>query len=106
LARNLLGRVDDPEILPWTPREWVKAILLERFRRRLERWDFDFPPEEANFFILKQVEQIVFPSTVPGRTRDTRPPVSLVDERRKRAGQSESETPSAAIRQRACLGQI
>lgn len=67
----------------------------------LERWEFDFPPEEANFDILEEVG-IEIPSTVPGKTRDTRPPMSLVDEHKSTAGQSESETPSAAIRQRAC----
>ena len=33
---NILARVDDPEIHLWTPKERVKAILAERFRRRKE----------------------------------------------------------------------
>ncbi len=33
---NLLARVDDPDIHLWTPKEQVKAILDERFRRRKE----------------------------------------------------------------------
>ncbi len=33
---NLLARIDDPEIHPWTPTGRVKAILDERFRRRKE----------------------------------------------------------------------
>ena len=33
---NLLARVDDPDIHLWTPKEQVKAILDERFRRRME----------------------------------------------------------------------
>ena len=35
-AMNLLARVEDPDIHPWTPKENVKAILDERFRRRKE----------------------------------------------------------------------
>ncbi len=33
---NLLHRLDDPQIRPWTPKERIKEILLERFRRRKE----------------------------------------------------------------------
>ena len=33
---NLLARVDDPDIHLWTPKERVKAVLEERFRRRKE----------------------------------------------------------------------
>lgn len=33
---NILQRLDDPEIRLWTPKEQVKAILMERFRRRKE----------------------------------------------------------------------
>lgn len=33
---NLLARQDDPDIHLWTPKEQVKAILMERFRRRKE----------------------------------------------------------------------
>jgi putative transposase len=35
-ARNLLSRLDDPEIRLWTPKERVRAVLMERFRRRKE----------------------------------------------------------------------
>ena len=43
-ALVLLAREDDPEICLWTPKHRVKSILQQRFRRRLERWDFSFPP--------------------------------------------------------------
>ncbi len=33
---NLLARIDDPDIHLWTPKERVKGILDERFRRRKE----------------------------------------------------------------------
>ncbi|MHB0886799.1 MAG: zinc ribbon domain-containing protein [Bacillota bacterium] len=33
---NLLHRLDDPDINRWTPKIRVKAILVERFRRRKE----------------------------------------------------------------------
>ncbi len=33
---NLLARLDDAEIRLWTPKERVRAILMERFRRRKE----------------------------------------------------------------------
>ena len=33
---NLLHRLDDPEIRLWTPKERIKEILQERFRRRKE----------------------------------------------------------------------
>jgi len=97
-ARNLLERLDDPDIRLWTPKERVKAILLSRFRRRVERWVFDFPPEETNLAVLAEVG-IEHPSTVPGKTRE--PATSItVDVTGTRAGQSESETPVVAIRQR------
>jgi hypothetical protein len=38
---NLLARVRDPEINLWTPKERVKAILDERFRRRKETGNRD-----------------------------------------------------------------
>ena len=97
-ARNLLERLNDPDIRLWTPKERVKAILLCRFRRRVERWTFDFPPEGANLAVLGEVG-IEHPSTVPGKTRE--PATSItVDMTGAGAGQSESETPAAAIRQR------
>ncbi len=48
---NLKRRIGDPEILPWTPRSRVKAILLERFSRRSGKPP-DWKPERG---------------TVPGR---------------------------------------
>jgi len=97
-ARNLLERLDDPDIHLWTPKERVKAILLSRFRRRVERWIFDFPPEGMNLAVLAEVG-IEHPSTVPGKTRE--PATSItVDVTGTWAGQSESETPVVAIRQR------
>ncbi|MFQ5795939.1 MAG: RNA-guided endonuclease InsQ/TnpB family protein [Candidatus Bipolaricaulia bacterium] len=104
-ALNLLDRWHDSEILLWTPKERVRAVLESRFRRRLERWAFDFPPQQVNLAVLAEVG-IEGPSTVPGRTRDTRPTAPLVDKGRDPAGQSESETPLAAIRQRTERGHI
>jgi hypothetical protein len=83
----------------------VKALLLERFRRRLERWDFDFPPLDANFLILKEVG-VEIPSTVPGKTPGTDLPGCGGPVSGLEVGQPESETPSAAIRQWAYYGQI
>jgi transposase len=104
-AWNLLDRLDDPEILLWTPKEQVKAIFLKRFRRRLERWDFDFSPFFANFLILKGVD-VEIPPTVPGKTPGTDLPGCGGPVPGLEVGQPESETPSAAIRQRAYSGQI
>lgn len=69
-AWNLLERSDDPEICLWTPKARVKALLLSRFRRRVESWAFDFVPEEANLAVLAGVG-IERPATVPGKTQDT-----------------------------------
>jgi transposase len=66
-ARNLLERLHDPDIRLWTPKARVKALLLDRFSRRVERWIFEFPPEQANLDILAEME-IELPSTVPGKT--------------------------------------
>jgi hypothetical protein len=44
----------------------VKALLLDRFSRRVERWRFDFLPEQANLDILAEMK-IERPSTVPGK---------------------------------------
>ncbi len=71
-ALNLLYRADDPEILLWMPKERVKAILLSRFSRRLESWDFEFSPEVAKFTALSKVG-LEKPATVPGKTQDTQP---------------------------------
>jgi hypothetical protein len=37
------------------PKEQVKALLLNRFRRRLESWDFNFPQSQANLTVLPEV---------------------------------------------------
>jgi putative transposase len=92
-ARNLLGRLDDPEIRLWTPKERVKAILLSRFRRRVESWDFEFTPEQANLAVLAEVG---IAATVPGKTQEPCCPVPWVDVAGMTAGQSESETAAAA----------
>lgn len=95
-ARNLLERLDDPDIRLWTPKERVKAILLSRFHRRVESWDFPFSPAQANLVMLVEVG---ITATVPGRTRE--PATSITaDVSGIRASQSESETPAVAIRQR------
>ncbi|MCL4299007.1 MAG: transposase [Anaerolineae bacterium] len=54
-AWNLLEFGLDPEFAFWMPKEQVKALLLNRFRRRLENWDFSFPPEQANLAVLAEV---------------------------------------------------
>jgi hypothetical protein len=64
-AWNLLEFGLDPELASWMPKEQVKALLLTRFRRRLESWDFDFPPSAANLAVLAEVG-IEIPATVPG----------------------------------------
>jgi len=95
-AVNLLERLDDPEICLWTPKARGKAILMSRFRRRVESWRFPFSPEQANLAVLAEVG---ITATVPGRTREPATPVT-VDVAGIPAGQSESETPVAAIRRR------
>lgn len=67
-AMNLLNRADDPEIFQWTPPEQVKRILISRFHRRLESWEFNFTKEQANLSALSKMK---FLATVPGRTPDT-----------------------------------
>jgi putative transposase len=64
-AWNLLEFGFDPELASWMPKEQVKALLLSRFRRRLESWDFDFPLSQANLAILAEVG-IEIPAIVPG----------------------------------------
>ncbi len=57
-ALNIRSRLDDPEIMRYTPYRSVKAILLRRFHRRLEA----------------TVAEVVSPATgatVPGRTPET-----------------------------------
>ncbi|MCP4713819.1 MAG: transposase, partial [Deltaproteobacteria bacterium] len=55
-AQNLKARLTDPEITLWTPKEKVKAILLERFAARQRPAD------------LETVEQRCEAGTVAGRT--------------------------------------
>ena len=76
-ALNLLNRADDPEIARWTPPSQVKTILMNRFQRRLESWDFEFSPNQVNWAALGLVGLKV-PATVPGRTLCTGPPVLQV----------------------------
>lgn len=64
-AWNLLEFGLDPELASWMPKEQVKALLLDRFRRRLESWDLDFPLSQANLVVLAEVG-IEIPATVPG----------------------------------------
>lgn len=71
-AINLKARLFDPEIRLWTPKAKDKEILLARFNARLERWEFDFGPEEANFAALEgsglNIASGIAPPTVSGRT--------------------------------------
>jgi hypothetical protein len=53
-ALELLRRLNDPEISLWTPKEQVKRLLLQRFRRRLESWDFPFHPSQVNWESVRQ----------------------------------------------------
>ncbi|MBU0705539.1 MAG: transposase [Chloroflexi bacterium] len=96
-AWNLLERRDDAAIRLWTPAARVRAILLDRFRRRVESWAFDFPPGQADLVVLAMVE---VSATVPGKTQDTPRPVPQVDVAEITMGHSESETAAAATRQR------
>ena len=82
-AMNYLARNTDPDIGPYVPYANVKQILVERFRRRLECWDFDFSPAQVNWapvaFLFKDWESLKDLSakirsnqwTVAGRTPDT-----------------------------------
>ncbi len=45
---NLLARVDDPDIHLWTPKERVKSILEQRFRRRQETGNPVHPVNQGN----------------------------------------------------------
>jgi putative transposase len=59
-AHNLKVRLGDPQITLWTPKERVKAVLLERFGTRLRREAEDGANHQASL-----------PSTVSGRTPGT-----------------------------------
>ena len=52
-ALELLRRDDDPDISLWIPKEQVKSILLKRFRRRLESWNFSFLPSQVHWEPIK-----------------------------------------------------
>ena len=67
-AVNLRARVQDPAIARWTPPGRVREVLTERFLRRLEGWEFDFPPEAATLSVLGGSG---FHLTVPGAARET-----------------------------------
>ena len=45
---NLLAGIDDPDIHLWTPKERVKGILDERFRRRKETGNPVRPVDRRN----------------------------------------------------------
>ena len=64
--------------------------MLSRFNRRLESWDFEFLPEEANIAVLANLE-VKLPPTVSGQTQDTHPLTEGIQPT-TRLGQSESET--------------
>lgn len=68
-ALNLLNRSNDPDISLWMPKERVKAILLSRFNRRLESWEFNFNVDSVNLAILIE-SGLKLPTTVPGKTQD------------------------------------
>ena len=75
-AINLKARLFDSEIRLWTPKARVKEILLARFNARLEQWEFDFRPEQANFATLREsglnINSCVVPPTVSGWTPGAR----------------------------------
>jgi transposase len=48
-AMNYLARSHDREISLYVPYKEVKGILVKRFRRRLESWDFEFLPDQVNW---------------------------------------------------------
>ncbi|MCI0528904.1 MAG: transposase, partial [Nitrospira sp.] len=48
-AENYLARSRDREIPLFLPYKEVKRVLVERFRRRLESWDFEFLPSEVKW---------------------------------------------------------
>lgn len=96
-ALNLLDRWNDPDILLWTPKERVRAILMSRFCRRLEGWTFRFPPDQANFGVLERAGV-----QVPPLFRAGPQALASLDRggqvKRKQASQPGSETPSTVTR--------
>jgi putative transposase len=47
-AINQKARIDDPEITPYTPKEKVKSILLERFNARVESGNATVPGQTSD----------------------------------------------------------
>lgn len=54
-ALEILRRENDPEIFLWTPKRQVRKLLLQRFRRSLESWDFPFSTSQVNGVSVRQV---------------------------------------------------
>ena len=107
-ALELLRRLNDPEISLWTPKEQVKRLLLQRFRRRLESWDFPLDPSQVAWESVRKefpdvdgireklgVDVAKVSTTVPGKTPDTSEPLPVNRSGRDNPdnrGHSESET--------------
>ena len=53
-ALEILRRENDPDIFLWTPKNQVKTLLMQRFRRRLERWEFSFSASQVNWKSVRQ----------------------------------------------------
>ena len=83
-ALELLRRLNAPEISLWMPKERVKCLLLQRFRRRLESWDFNFHPSQVKWESVCKIfpdvdgirgkfcmDEAEVSTTVPGKTPDT-----------------------------------
>lgn len=84
-AINYLARSGDRSITLWMPHNQVKELLVSKFRRRLECWQFDFSPFQVNWKSMSnlfkdwealktQAEIAYCRRTVPGRTLDTAQP--------------------------------
>ncbi len=85
-AINYLARSSDSTITLWMPHNQVKELLVRRFRRRLECWQYEMSPFQVNWksisylfkdweALQKQVEMAYCRRTVPGRTLDTAQPI-------------------------------
>jgi hypothetical protein len=103
-ASNLEQRIDDPALPLWLGKDQVKAILLQRFRRRLECWDYSFAPDQVDWSpvlalwtdggsVRETAGRAWSSRTVPGRTPDTGAPAQA-------AGVGGTSVPRDASRRR------
>jgi hypothetical protein len=110
-ALEILRRENDPDISLSTPKDQVKLLLLTRFRRRLEKWDFSFALSQVSWEPVRKefgsngvdailsklgADQGKISFTVAGKTPDTSCTTSGNHGGRaycpKTGSQSESET--------------